>query len=144
MRIFLLFGLLALLFFGARPLHGQDDGSYTVAPGDTLGAIAARFGVAVDSLAAVNGIADVNQIAVGQQLVIPTGNGAAALATIATGLVFAGPGDTVGHRGGPLWAGCDADRQPEWRHRDAAAFSWPAGEGARGCRAATCHSVLAS
>ncbi len=74
MRIFLLFGLLALLLLGARPLHGQDDGSYTVAPGDTLGAIAARFGVAVDSLAAVNGIADVNQIVVGQQLVIPTGN----------------------------------------------------------------------
>ncbi|WP_363325886.1 LysM domain-containing protein, partial [uncultured Caldilinea sp.] len=35
--------LLALLW--TQPLRAQQDGAYTVAPGDTLGAIAVRFGV---------------------------------------------------------------------------------------------------
>ena len=45
--------------------------SYTVQAGDTLGALAAQWDVGVDELAAANGIANPNLIAVGQRLVIP-------------------------------------------------------------------------
>jgi murein DD-endopeptidase MepM/ murein hydrolase activator NlpD len=79
----------------AQPLHAQDGGSYVVAPGDTLGAIAARFGVSLDALVAVNGITDPNQITAGQQLIIPTTSGEMPLSAIETGLVHALPGDTI-------------------------------------------------
>lgn len=45
--------------------------TYTVAQGDTLVAIAARFGVDVDELAQTNGIADPDSIVIGQVLRIP-------------------------------------------------------------------------
>lgn len=44
---------------------------YTVQPGDTLGVIAARFGVTVAELAELNNLADINNISVGQVLVLP-------------------------------------------------------------------------
>ncbi len=44
---------------------------YVVRPGDTLSAIATRFGVPVEELARANGIEDPNVIKVGQKLVIP-------------------------------------------------------------------------
>jgi murein DD-endopeptidase MepM/ murein hydrolase activator NlpD len=74
-----------------------------VAPGDTLGAIANRFGVTVDDLVAFNGIADPNLLAVGQVLSIPNGSGvaiassgsSAAVYTGPTGSVLARPGDTI-------------------------------------------------
>lgn len=46
---------------------------YVVQAGDTLARIAARFQVSVEAIAAENGIADVNQIAVGQALTMPAG-----------------------------------------------------------------------
>lgn len=49
---------------GAQRIH-------TVSPGETLGYIAGLYGVAVNSVAQANNIADVNYIYVGQQLVIP-------------------------------------------------------------------------
>lgn len=45
--------------------------SYTVAPGDTLGTIAARLGVSASSLAAGNAISNPNLIVVGQVLTVP-------------------------------------------------------------------------
>ncbi|RMF63706.1 MAG: LysM domain-containing protein, partial [Calditrichaeota bacterium] len=51
--------------------------TYTVQPGDTLFAIATRFGVRMSRLAEANHIADVNWIAVGQVLVIPAERSAA-------------------------------------------------------------------
>lgn len=42
--------------------------TYTVVPGDTLGAIAKKFGVTVDDLVSWNGIPDPNNISVGQVL----------------------------------------------------------------------------
>ena len=89
------------------PAFAQDAGTYTVAPGDTLGAIANQFGVSVDDLANFNGIADPNLLAVGQVLAIPNGTGVAVAAagteagTVAaaysgpTGSVLARPGDTI-------------------------------------------------
>lgn len=58
---------------GPRP-YAQGtrvDNVYTVAPGDTLFSIGQRFGVAVSSLAMVNGIAHPWRIVAGQRLVIP-------------------------------------------------------------------------
>ncbi|OLZ08155.1 C40 family peptidase [Sulfobacillus thermosulfidooxidans] len=49
--------------------------TYTVQPGDTLGAIAARFHVTVAELVAWNHIANPNLIAVGQVLVIGSASG---------------------------------------------------------------------
>lgn len=44
---------------------------HTVAPGDTLGALAERYGSTVPAIVAANGLADADTIAVGQALVIP-------------------------------------------------------------------------
>jgi murein DD-endopeptidase MepM/ murein hydrolase activator NlpD len=44
---------------------------YTVAPGDTLGQIAVRFGVSVDQIAQENELANANLLEVGQTLIIP-------------------------------------------------------------------------
>lgn len=45
--------------------------TYTVAPGDTLSAIASRLHIPVDELAAANGITDPDRIVAGQVLVLP-------------------------------------------------------------------------
>lgn len=49
--------------------------SYTVASGDTLGAIAGRFGVGVSEIVGANDLANPNVLSVGQRLVIPLGDG---------------------------------------------------------------------
>lgn len=99
--------LVAAAFFAPARAFAQETGTYTVASGDTLGAIANRFGVTVEDLVAVNGIADPNLLAVGQVLAIPDGSGiavaaagtaaGAAAATYSgpTGSVLARPGDTI-------------------------------------------------
>ena len=55
--------------------------SYAVRVGDTLGAIAERFGTTVNALASANHIADPNLIVVGQILRVPAGAGSAPPAT---------------------------------------------------------------
>lgn len=74
--------------------------TYVVAPGDSLGAIAARFGTSVDAIARDNGIANPNLIRVGQELRIggvapaaPAGGGTAARPSGGTYEVR--PGDTL-------------------------------------------------
>ena len=47
--------------------------TYTVVSGDTLGAIASRFGTTVDAIVAANGLRNANSIAIGQVLTIPAG-----------------------------------------------------------------------
>ena len=59
---------------GTGPIRATSrvlEPSYTVAPGDTLGSIATRFGTTVDALQSINNLADRNVLSVGQKLVIP-------------------------------------------------------------------------
>ncbi len=78
--------LLGLLESG-RAL-AQTPATYTVQPGDTLFVIANRLGVELAELAAANGIADVNVIAVGQVLLIPG-------AESSLPVIVARPGDSL-------------------------------------------------
>jgi len=57
------------------PVGGETGGpeEYIVQAGDTLSAIAKRFEVTVEALAAANGISNVHDLDVGQRLVIPAG-----------------------------------------------------------------------
>ncbi len=71
-----LLALLLLSFLLAAPGSAQAQGQppdgpiYIVQPGDTLYGIALRFGISLDELLAANPI-DPNQLAVGQEIVIP-------------------------------------------------------------------------
>ena len=53
------------------PAQSAGEQVYTVRSGDTLYSIARRFGVTVQALQQRNGLADPNNIKVGQQLIIP-------------------------------------------------------------------------
>lgn len=53
------------------PASSGLEATYVVQPGDTLGEIARRYGVALDALVALNRIEDANLIEVGQELRIP-------------------------------------------------------------------------
>jgi LysM repeat protein len=68
--------------------------TYTLEPGDTLGAIAREHGVSVAALAKANAIPDPNRVYAGQVLQIPGRGGGAAAAPAATYVVR--QGDTLG------------------------------------------------
>jgi LysM repeat protein len=61
--------------FGGTPTPPPAEQTYTVVAGDTLGAIAKRFGVTVEQLAAWNGITDPSRIEVGQVLKVTAPKG---------------------------------------------------------------------
>jgi murein DD-endopeptidase MepM/ murein hydrolase activator NlpD len=87
--------LLAVVLLIPVPAIAQDAGTYTVASGDTLGAIASRFGVTVDDIVAFNGIVDPNVLSVGQVISIPNGPGVAVAAAGAGAAVYSGPTGSV-------------------------------------------------
>ena len=68
-----------LIVAGSRLRLGGSGGrggrTYTVARGDTLSAIAARFGTSVTALARVNRLNDPNMIVAGTRLRVPSGGG---------------------------------------------------------------------
>lgn len=68
--------------------------TYTVRPGDTLSAIAERYGTTVDALSQANGIANPNEIEVGQVLTVAHA-GAAAPASAGVQTYTVRPGDTL-------------------------------------------------
>lgn len=57
---------------------GSSGGAYVVRSGDTLGAIAKRFGVSVAALVSTNGLANPNRIYMGMTLRIPGASGGGA------------------------------------------------------------------
>ena len=60
---------------GAYVDGGHDHNTYSIARGDTLKKLAARFGTAVVALASLNGIWNYNLIYEGQKLLIPASGG---------------------------------------------------------------------
>lgn len=82
----------------------QADSAYVVKPGDTLGAIAARYGVSASAIARANGISNPNRIYIGQRLVIPGASGSTGSPAApkppttgpATGVYIVRAGDTLG------------------------------------------------
>jgi surface antigen len=70
----------------APPVERPKPVTYTVQKGDVLGAIAARYGLRLDTLRQSNGLQSVDSLSIGQQLLIPPTNGV---------LVKVAPGDTV-------------------------------------------------
>ncbi len=50
-----------------------ESGTYVVQPGDTLGAIASRYGTTVQAIVAANSLANANSVWAGQRLTIPGG-----------------------------------------------------------------------
>lgn len=73
---------------------------HVVQPGDSLSAIAVRYGVSMSALMASNGIGNSDYVEIGQRLTIPTGNGEYSYsgyssASTATGTVTVGAGDSL-------------------------------------------------
>src|SRR5680860_1770200 len=89
----LLAGLAILLVCGLATARGA---TVTVAPGDTLGAIAARHGTSVDALARANGIADPARIRAGARLTVPGGGGIPTGMSPVGGAYTVRAGDTLG------------------------------------------------
>lgn len=76
------------------PTPRQDVDEYIVQPGDSLGAIAQRFGISLQSLMEANNISDPNLLDVGTSLIIPAPNpvnGGSALKIIPDSELVYGP-----------------------------------------------------
>jgi soluble lytic murein transglycosylase-like protein len=86
-----LVALCALLALAAGTARGA---TVTVAPGDTLGAIAARHGTTATALASANGIANPDLIAAGARLAVP-GDGSGVAAPSGGGSYRVRSGDTL-------------------------------------------------
>jgi LysM repeat protein len=56
----------------AKSTTTTSGSSYTIQSGDTLSAIAKKYGTTVDALAKANGIADVNKIKAGAKITVPS------------------------------------------------------------------------
>lgn len=91
-------GAISVPHAAAAPV--ADQTVYVVRAGDTLGRIAARYGVSVSSLVNANHIANPNRIYVGQRLVIPGVSGSPAApapspAPVTGSIYIVQPGDTL-------------------------------------------------
>jgi LysM repeat protein len=71
MKSIFLILLLALTCVLSARLKDGCVPEYTVVAGDTLSALATKFGVSVDAIAKANNIQDINFIMTGQKLKIP-------------------------------------------------------------------------
>jgi soluble lytic murein transglycosylase-like protein len=98
-RAALLLGLLVVWFGALAGPASAHATTVTVAPGDSLSAIAARHGVSVAALAAANGITDPDRIVAGRVLRLPgaTSTGAASASGAPAGRTYrVRPGDSLG------------------------------------------------
>jgi LysM repeat protein len=80
---------------GGGSASTQSNSYYVVNRGDTLTAIAARYGTTTQALVQANGLASPDRIYVGQRLVIPGGGSMASASTGTTGYYIVQRGDTV-------------------------------------------------
>lgn len=74
-QLCLVFSVTTALFLSpgtTSPVFADGDITHVVQPGETLSAIAARYGVSVYTLTRYNGIANANLLSVGRVLKIPT------------------------------------------------------------------------
>ena len=69
--------------------------SVQVAPGQTLGGIAATYGTTVSALAAANGMVNPNLVLAGATLLIPSGPDAPTVATTQPTTIVVAPGDSL-------------------------------------------------
>ncbi len=87
---------IGLMLANGQVAHAQAGAqTYTVAPGDTLGLIAERFGLSLEQLVEFNQITDPNLISAGQVLRIPTADALAGLESIPQTWLRAQPGETL-------------------------------------------------
>ena len=91
--IAVLFGLFWVAWSGAAPVQAQQPVVHVVESGETLYGIAEQYGVTVEDIAAFNHITDPSQIAVDQELIIPTGVEAGEALVYSAYVVV--PGDTL-------------------------------------------------
>jgi LysM repeat protein len=80
---------------GSGAVPGQSDSYHVVSQGDTLSAIARRFGTTTQALVQANALASADMIYVGQRLVIPGGGSTTPAPTGTTGYYTVQPGDNV-------------------------------------------------
>ncbi len=80
---------------GSGSASTQSNSFHVVNRGDTLTAIAARFGTTTQALVQANGLASPDRIFVGQRLLIPGGGSTAPASTSTTGYYIVQRGDTV-------------------------------------------------
>ena len=82
--------LLIVLLLGVHIelAQAQGGGAYIVRPGDTLTGIAARYGLSLSRLAAINGLRVNAWVYVGQRLVVPGAAPSAPAATAAPGSAY--------------------------------------------------------
>ncbi len=80
---------------GSGSASTQSNSYHVVNRGDTLTAIAARFGTTTQALVQANGLASPDRIFVGQRLLIPGGGSTAPASTSTTGYYIVQRGDTV-------------------------------------------------
>lgn len=115
----------------AEPVH-------VVAAGETLGRIASQYGIDYAELARLNGIADPNQISVGQRIHVPSRDPLALdapggrLYVLAFGFEAATPGYTIGFRGAATVPPPPAPRQDDHGDDVASASSLTLGVDASG------------
>lgn len=89
-------GLCALIAMLAPAVGIAHGATVTVAPGDTLSAIAARSGTTVAALVAANGIANPNRVVAGRRLTVPAAGTASPSGASAGGSYRVRSGDTLG------------------------------------------------
>ncbi len=80
---------------GSASVSVQSDSYHVVSQGDTLSAIARRFGTTTQALVQANALASADMIYVGQRLVIPGGGSITPAPTGTTGYYTVQPGDNV-------------------------------------------------
>jgi LysM repeat protein len=77
------------------PVLARADGSHKVQPGETLWSLSQTYGVGLQTLAAANGISNINFVVAGTVLTIPAGSSSGGGQSAAASTYVVQPGDTL-------------------------------------------------